>query len=328
MSELTQAPPPGRGAAANFDRNVVKGLLWREWLVHRRWLMVMLCLWLIGQWILPMFWNPWVVLVFGAVFALWIGAAAGGFDAAEGSEEFSFALPATRGQRYLVSMALGGSAILLLTGASLLAIGLDLPQRLWGIFVNSGFTEPCPPAEGYTYALAFSVPVAAFAFSFAIAALERSRGFVLFAGLLGAVCAGAILGLGLLCERWLWGYFTGMVCSPALLALGAAGLFAGYLRYLRKEGISRPTPFAGAGGRWLWLVLGIAVFVILAVLFLVGVRASHVSETRSRLEAARAVHESEVIGPEEAMSPPVERVLDVMPPSTRPAATSAAARKE
>lgn len=290
MSDITHTRAGAGRAAEHFERKVIKGLLWREWLVHRRLVMEMLCVWLIGQWILLLFCHPWAILGFGALFALWIGTAAGGSDAAEGSEEFSFALPATRAQRYIVRMALGGSSVLLLTGASLLAIGLDLPQRLWGIFVNSGFTEPFWTAEGYTYALAFSVPAAVFAFSFAISALGKWRGFVLFGRLLGAACAAAILGLGLLCEQWLWGYPTGMVSCPALLALGAAGLFAGYLQYIRKEGISRPAPFAGAGRSPLWLVMGIVALIILFLAFTVGVRVSHRSETRTALEApTRAV---------------------------------------
>lgn len=314
MSDISHTRPGAGRAAEDFERKVIKGLLWREWLVHRRLLMTMLCLWLIGQWILLLFCHPWVILVFGALFALWIGTVAGGSDAAEGSEEFSFALPATRAQRYIVRMALGGSSILLLTGASLLAIGLDLPQRLWGIFVNSGFTEPFWTAEGYTYALAFSVPAAVFAFSFAMSALAKWSSFVLFSGLLGAGCAAAILGLGLLCEQWLWGYLTGMVSCPALLALGAAGLFAGYLQYLRKEGISRPVPLGGASRVPLWYVMGIVAFIVLPLGLVVGVRVSHRSGVR---------------GGSEAPAPSAVFAPGVMPSPTRPATTSApAARKE
>ena len=98
------------------------------------------------------------------------------------------------------------------------------------------------------------------------------------------------------------------------MALGAAGLFAGYLQYIRKEGISRPVPFAGAGRLPLRLVIGTIVGMAVAFTFVIAVRVRHVSGPKPALEAP---------------TPTVVGVPGVPPPSTRAVTTSApAARKE
>ena len=56
-------------------------------------------------------------------------------------------------------LALGSATVLLFTGVGVLAIALDLPQMLWGAFVNSGFTEPFPVCRPrLLYALAVACP--------------------------------------------------------------------------------------------------------------------------------------------------------------------------
>ena len=238
-----------------------RGLLWREWLAHGEMLLSVLAIWLVGGCVLLIFFHPGWVLGFGVLLAFILGHTVGGADASEGSEEFAFALPPTRGERYLARLAFAGGALAAFLVIGLVAIAADLPQVIWGLFVNSGFTEPFPDCRPrFLYAQSFCLPVAVFAFNYAIATAAGSRGTVAVAWLLAAVLAGALMGLGFLGEWMLWKALNGYISCPVLLALGAVGLQSGYLVYIRKEGISRPAPMRGATS-WGLLVLGVVVIV-------------------------------------------------------------------
>ncbi|HUT34274.1 MAG TPA: hypothetical protein VNE39_12385 [Planctomycetota bacterium] len=232
--------------------NLWLGLLWREWLARRGLVVGALAVWLAGGWVILLFYHPGWIIAFGVFYAFLAGPSFGGSEVIEGSEEFSFSLPPPRGDRYLVRMAFGGATVLAFTTAGVLAIGLDLPQRVWGLFVNSGFTEPFPPAEiGFLYPLAVALPFAVFAFSFAIAAVAATRGTVLASPFVGGILAAGTMGAGLLCERYLWNVVNGYISVTALFAAAPLALLWGYLAYQRKEGINRPAPMAGGpcGGR-------------------------------------------------------------------------------
>ena len=144
-----------------------------------------------------------------------------------------------------------------------LAVGFDLPQRVWGLLVESGFTTPFSPAQGYWYAFALGCPAAVFCFSFAFASLATSRAQVAVAWLFGLIASGAVLGISLLTELFLWGRVNGYVALPVLLAASAGIGLAGYIAYQRKEGISRPTRMQGGRG---WIVIAIVVVALLLVL--------------------------------------------------------------
>jgi hypothetical protein len=266
--------------------NVVRGLLWREWLAHRGLVFGFLSAYLVLGWVLMIFFHPGFVIAFGVLVAILIAPAVAGSDAAEGSEEFAFSLPPRRAERYLVRMGFAGAVMLAFTLFGCLSIALDLPQMFWGIFVNSGFTEPFPGVDPlFLYPLAVAVPFAAFAFTFAIAAVASRRGLVAWSWLLGLFGAGAVLVLGFLCESALWDKLNGYVSITLLAALSAAGLFAGYCACVRKEGVSRPASMQGGGLWWLWLIIiVIAIFFIMSALFWFAAKAP---ETRSADEAVR-----------------------------------------
>jgi hypothetical protein len=256
-------------AADTGQRRAIHGLLWREWLDHGPMVLNFLAAWLVGGWVLQVFFHPGWILGFGVLYAFAAGAMFGGGDAFEGSEEFSFSLPPTRGKRYLVRLAAGGVPLLLFTVLGLLAIGLDLPQILWGIFVSSGYTEPFKPAEPafLHYGLAFAVPAAAYAFTYVFAALAGSRGSVMVSWFTGGLIAGGVVLGGILLENGLWEEANGFVTCPALLALAPLALLAGYVRYLRKEGVSRPSPIGGWGVGWVWwIVIAIATLMFLSLI--------------------------------------------------------------
>jgi len=251
-----------------FLTPAMRGMLWREWLAHGESVLGFLAAYLVLGWVLEIFFHPGFVLGFGAIVAMYAGVAFGGGDAAEGSEEFAFALPPTRGERYVAHLAFGGAVVGAFVIVGLLSVALDLPQLVWGVFVNSGFTEPFPEARpGFIYALAFAIPAAAYAATFAVASVAQTRGTVALSWILGGIGAAAVMGGGFIAEWLLWDELNGYVSTPLLLAATALAVQGGYYAYTRKEGISRPAPLAGGGSRWwLWIIVAAAVFLFLFVL--------------------------------------------------------------
>ncbi len=246
-----------------------QGLLYKEWLAHRKAIVFYWAMWLSCGLVLPFFHHPAWIFGLGLVYALHVASMVAGADALEGSEEFAFALPPTRRQVFLVRLALAGGNLAALLGAGLLSIALDLPQRLWGLVVESGLTAPFPAAPGLWYAFACCAPLAAFACAFVLATLARTPAQVAQAGFLGLLGAGAVASGAAAIENAAWGRLTGIIASPALLLLAAVVLGLGLVFYERKEGVSRPEP-AGGGRFWTWVVVAVIVVVFLMCLLLLA----------------------------------------------------------
>lgn len=281
-------------------RRHLRGLLYKEWLAHRNLIVGFWAVWLVCQLVLQLFNHPAWIFAFGLLYSILVAPMIAGRDAAEGSEEFAFSLPPTRSQIYLIRLALGGGNLLVMLLVSLLAIWVNLPQLLWSIAVESGFTEPFPPAEGPWYIFAFASPVALFAFTFVIAASAQSRAMVSGSWFFGALLAGAVAGVGLLVEGMVWGRLTSWISGPAMVAAAVAILFTGYQSYLRKEGISRPTPI-GKQLRLIWLVLAlVAVFLVFSAAMFWLLKASAPSES---MPARPSIHRGDRSQPAMSDSP-------------------------
>lgn len=238
-------------AAARIGRQeVLRGLYWQEWFAHGSELVLIFSGWLIAQWVLLIFFHPLWILILGTLLAVWLGAGFSGADAHEGAEEFTLALPATRAQRYWVRLSVSLPCLVLVVGVSLLAIAFNWPQAVWGLLVDTGFTEAFPrePERNlspmFYYLLAMACPLAAYGVSFGLASVASTRDHVMQAGLLGLVYTLAGFAVGLMLEEWLWRYRehneTGIVSSLILLGLAMIYLLAGYVGYQRKDGITRP----------------------------------------------------------------------------------------
>src|SRR4051812_18221634 len=94
-----------------MNNQIVRGLLWREWRQHQGVFSWIATCWLVAVWMVPI--GPHAFLLpFGVIAAALLGSSVGGADAGEGTEEFSFSLPPTRSQRYLVRLGLSGLALL------------------------------------------------------------------------------------------------------------------------------------------------------------------------------------------------------------------------
>lgn len=256
-------PTVPQAAPARSDRAAAwRGLLWAEWFAHSKMLLVFLGLWIAAVWVLPLFTHPGWILVLGGLYALIAGPAYGGSDVLHGCEEFSFALPATRMERYGARAIVGLGTLLFLTAINLLALGLDLSYVLARLYIDTGLLQPRPVLQtGLLYALVAALPVTVFCFSFALSAITHSRGLILSAWFWASLAALAVLQVGFWYEDALWGLLTGFVSLPLLLVAGGGGLWIGGRLYARKEVTEAATPLTLPARWWLWLavfVLGLA----------------------------------------------------------------------
>ena len=173
------------------------GQLWCEWYAHSRFLLTCLVFWLVGIWVLPVYADRSWILLFGGVYALLAGPRFGGSDTIDACEEFTFALPPTRSERYATRLVVGGGALLLFTALDLLALGLDLPQRLARIYVQAGLVQPQPLLQtGLLHGLMLALPLAVFALAFALSAATHSRRLVLTASFWGLLVSLGALRIG------------------------------------------------------------------------------------------------------------------------------------
>lgn len=205
---------------------------------------------------MPLFLHPGWILLLGGIYALLAGPTYGGIDVLEGCEEFSFSLPATRSQRYLARLIVGGGTLLLLTLMNLVALGLDLPQVLARFYVQTGIIKPLPVLKpGLLYGLILALPFTAFAFSFALSAVTHSRAILLMAWFWGGLAALVVLQMGFWYEEIAYQSLNGYFACPLLLVAAAIGLVVGHQFYRVKEIGQRSVPLTLPGKWWLWIVL-------------------------------------------------------------------------
>ena len=131
-------------------------------------------LWLASVWLLPLILHPLWTLSAGILFSLAAGPAFGGADVIHGCEEFSFAGAPTRGQRYLARLGVGGGAVLVFSGLSVVSLEGNLSDVLLRLVLASGSAPAQVSRPERLYALVFAVPLTAFSLGFTLAALARS----------------------------------------------------------------------------------------------------------------------------------------------------------
>ncbi len=230
-----------------------RGQLWCEWYAHSSFLLTCLAFWLVGIWVLPLYADPSWILLYGGVYALWAGPRFGGSDTIDACEEFTFALPPTRGERYAARLVVGGGALLLFSAVDLLALGLDLSQRLTKIYVQAGLVQPQPLLKtGLLYGLVLTLPLAVFAISFALSAVTHSRRLVLTASFWAALVSLGALRIGFWYEDSVWGNLNGYCACPLLVVIAVAILWAGARAYACKEIGPQGTPITLPARWWLW----------------------------------------------------------------------------
>ena len=257
---VAEAGAPGRV-------RVWRGLMLGQWTAARGMVMWSLAAGLIGGWVLLLFCHPAFMIALGVLYGMCAGVLFGGTDTADGTEEFALSLPPTRSQRYLARLAPAVGTTLAFTTFGTLTIALDLPQRVWGLVVESGYTRPFPPVEHrWSYVLAVVLAMAVAAATFACASLARSRSGAILSFVPGAIVAAAIMCAGFAGEYLLWDEVNGLVSIPLLLAGAAMILLFGHAAYVRKEGIV--TPAGARTGRGWTIVLIIIILVVLILVFM------------------------------------------------------------
>ncbi|MBI2928510.1 MAG: hypothetical protein HYY24_22810 [Verrucomicrobia bacterium] len=269
VAKAEAEPAPRVGGRSLAERTKTwRGLLWAEWFAHSKLLLLFLGVWLVGVWTLPLFTHPGWILLLGAAYALAAGPAYGGGDVLHGCEEFSFALPATRTERYLARLAVGLGTLLFLTTINLLALGLDLPYVLGRLYIKTGLVRPEPMLKtGLLSSLVAALPVAVFCFGFALSAITHSRGLILTAWFWAALAALAVLQLGFWYEDFVWDSLTGFFSFPLLLLAGAGGLWIGGRLYMRKEVAEAAAPLTLPARWWLWLLVFVVGLALALALF-------------------------------------------------------------
>jgi hypothetical protein len=260
--------PDAHASAVRRRLGAWKGLLWCEWYAHSKLLLAFIVGWLLAVWCLPLFTNPGWILAYGALYALIAGPAFAGGDIIDGAEEFAFALPPTRSERYIARLVIAGGMLLIFTLLDFLTLGLDLSQAIVRLYLDTGLIRPVEILRPrLLYGLVFAFPFSVFGLAFSLAANARGRTLVFtswcWAGLAGLV----VLKLGMLYESWSWGAWVGAIACAGLVTLGAAALWIGYRFFCRKEIVHATRPFALPSYWWLWLCLilagiGLALFLV------------------------------------------------------------------
>ena len=260
--------------------NIFRGLMWRHWLAGRWVIFAAMITLLTGGWALMLFHHPGWIIATGSLLAILAGLVFGGSDVSDGSEEFAFALPPTRSQRYLSGLILGGGTVLAFCLIGTLSLAFSLPQYAWSLVVDSGFTTPFGPwGQTYLYFMAVVVPLSVFACTFAVESGSRTRGGMWWSWIPAVIITGLTVWLTALAEVEMWGDVNGYISILTLLALTAMILLFGHTKYVRKEGISQPGRSGASGGGvwWIWIIMAIvvAVFIFMAMFWHVASDSSY-----------------------------------------------------
>ncbi len=260
--------PATEGRAGAPPIRIWRALLWGEWFSHSRLLLASLVAWLLTVWFLPLVAHPVWILAFGVVFAAIVASAFGGADVIQGCEEFAFAMPATRAQRYGARMVAGGGSLLAFSLMDVLALKGNLSDMLLRAFVTSGL----PPVQFnqplFLYGLVMAVPFAVFALGFSLASLASSRTVAFSAWVWGVLAALVVLRGGVQLEELKFDRANGYFAVPLLAAVSVGSLWVGGRRYRAKEAVTGGGPLRMPPGWWLALAglvaAGIGVALLLA----------------------------------------------------------------
>jgi hypothetical protein len=263
VPEAADLPEP----VANGSWRLWRSLVWSEWFLHSRLLLCFLLGWLAVVWLLPLVAHPLWVLGVGFVFALVAGPAFGGADVIHGCEEFSFAFPPTRTQRFTARFVVGASWLLALTVMDVLALDQNFSDVLFRVFLDTGLATVEVRQPEMLYGLVLAAPFAVFALGFAVAALATNRTVAFTAWLWAALGALSTLRLGFYAEEAIWNRLNGRLSVPAILGVALAATLIARRLYRHKEagtGVPLRIPLS-----W-WATLLLALLAGLGVAALIG----------------------------------------------------------
>lgn len=265
-----------------LKQSILRGILWKEWREHSVMIVRWLLLAFIGLLLLQVLYHPVFVGILAVIYAWALTRRIAGGDVWEGTEEFAFALPPTRRMLFWLRYALCAVPFLTVLVGGLLCVRFNVPQALWGLFVDSGFTEPFPIVKLYWYPLALLLAISVYHVCFAINSMVFRRSALLWSWLAGGGTVGALALGGLAIDTGGFRYYGEYVplFTCGLPVLGAIITFiTACVLYPRKEGIARPAQPAWRSGILLVVIIVIVIAVLL-VLSIVLVRESAVENVR------------------------------------------------
>ncbi|HDZ22689.1 hypothetical protein LCGC14_0454360 [marine sediment metagenome] len=222
---------------------------------------------LVLGWLMPVWNHPGWVLGFGVFFGMVLGARLGSAEVQAEIQEFALSLPPVRRPIFRVRLLAGGAFVLALTTISAAAIAWNVPQAIWGVLVESGFTKsfgPWPASHRKVYFLAVACPLATYGMAFGLTSMSKSRNvrdLLMFAS---PLAVGAMVLLGFWAEEWLWGWEQlSAKLVLILLAVVTAGTVAlADVAYARKEAVARQV----TGWLHWWMVLIIVVLLLVVIM--------------------------------------------------------------
>lgn len=245
----------------------LKGLVWAEWFAHSRLLLVFLLLWIGSAWIVPLFLHPGWIMVISFLYALIAGPAYGGSDAVDDCEEFTFALPATRSDRYLARLVVSGATLLMFVVLDILVLGMDWQSTLKRLFLDTGLMVPSPELKpGLLYGLVLALPFNIFCVAYVVSSVVRRR-FILFSSWFWSlVFSLGLLYVGVISEEWVWQEMNGFFSFPILVFSSFVVLIIGHHLYCHKEVGHYGAPISLPPGFLAWLVLWLVALVLLVLM--------------------------------------------------------------
>ncbi len=191
--------------------------------------------WLLLFPLLQVFHDPWGLAAMGGLFGLLAGQALGASEVMEGSEEFFFTLPARRETLFWSRYLFGALPLLLLLLAGLAFFQWNLPQKAWGLLVETGFTEPYPPPTPISLFGALAIPLSLYTFIFVLGSLFKTPSTAGYALPGGLILATAFALGGYLAESIPPGRASGWGALISLAAPVPFVLLVGFRAYSRKE---------------------------------------------------------------------------------------------
>lgn len=280
------------------------GIIWREKLDYGKTIIGFLSTWIAAEFVLQVFHHPGFILGFGVLYAVVIGAKAGGNEATDGAEEFSFSLAPSRSLRYKVKYLYGLKPLLLLLSLGLVTIYFDLSQRLWSLFVESGLNNSYSiygKTEIFWYLLSFFLPLTVYTVVFGMAIITKSRNSVngsVFGALI--ICGLLVVSIAILYNK-VGSLSTNILSVSVLIFTIILSIYFTYTIYRVKEGrsISR-TSASGRSGLVVVVFIILVVLVIFTLFFRVDSKVNAIDSSRpdsiDEVERDEAVQQLKIKG--------------------------------
>lgn len=231
-----------------------RGLLWAEWFAHAHLILLTLVAWLGTVWAVPLLVHPLWVLTPGVLFSLVAGPAFGGVDVIHGVEEFSFAFPVTRSERFLSRLLLGGGLTVFISGAGVFLLEDRLADVVVRAFLSAGIPLGEADPSFLLYSLVIGFPFTVFALGFSVAALATGRTLAFTAWLWGLLGALALMRFAVHWEEQSFSRLNGAWSVPLLVAASLGSLWVAGRLFRRKEAGAGVAPLRIPRSWWGWML--------------------------------------------------------------------------